>query len=707
MKTRDLLNELSSNVESVRFIRKLDSFSIYDNNQPNFIEPDLNEIAGELSKKTKIVLITAAGATGKTALAKYISFEKRMPILDLSIHKAVGEDSFSGLLTTAFDYNGAGEIKENIKTGKYCVIIEAIDEGRLKTTDEGLNSFIENIADIANESTGICFLIFGRYQVLESIWINLDSKSINSTLLEIQVFSKEQATRFIDQQIFSDSSILPRVKSHIEQYTKVKELIINSLSIFFDSKITDRKNAYEKFIGYAPVLIAISELLKGELNFHKLYEEISSIDYSNREVELLFDIVIKILTRERIEKVIPRLLPSILVGKETYRKKAEECSYSIVEQCSRVISYINSGKHEYEIFDDIDLQIKYEDQIAVWLKDHPFLKDNKFQNSVFEAYSLALMMINKEIQINEQALTYMCSPNYKDNHLLFVFYDKLNTEKKIYRKFIPFLTNSIKSMDSKNIYTEINIESIDHEDVDEKIDYYLGEMEIFTRFDEKENTIQYESVFKKDEDLIFNGYVRDLFINVPCGIILKAQGENLAIGPSVSIRCNRITIDSNELTPGNKVFQKEQESYNLDIVLETKEVVFTTTRIRTKLDMTIMCENSLGYPLGSYTIEKQKKIRFTPDDEYKYNRFRRIVMALRSHSKGSLARYHKKIEHQRVLKNEIGRKVLDRLIEDRILTLIDGFYHWNSTNASKLLEVTWEQLRKGIINEKLFEYLRK
>lgn len=37
-----------------------------------------------------------------------------------------------------------------------------------------------------------------------------------------------------------------------------------------------------------------------------------------------------------------------------------------------------------------------------------------------------------------------------------------------------------------------------------------------------------------------------------------------------------------------------------------------------------------------------------------YRRFKRIVMTLRSHSKGGLARYRGKIEHRRVLQGSLG-----------------------------------------------------
>ena len=83
------------------------------------------------------------------------------------------------------------------------------------------------------------------------------------------------------------------------------------------------------------------------------------------------------------------------------------------------------------------------------------------------------------------------------------------------------------------------------------------------------------------------------------------------------------------------------------------------------------------------------------------------MLSLRSHSKGSLARFKSKIEHKRILKNDEGRRVLDALVRDNILYLNENFYHWNPDTASKCVGVTWEALRKGEMNDMLYNYLEK
>jgi hypothetical protein len=93
--------------------------------------------------------------------------------------------------------------------------------------------------------------------------------------------------------------------------------------------------------------------------------------------------------------------------------------------------------------------------------------------------------------------------------------------------------------------------------------------------------------------------------------------------------------------------------------------------------------------------------------ERHYFRLRRILCEFRSHSRGTLARYKKKIEHERILKNEIGRSVLNKLLHDEILSLQGNHYILDPAGLNTHLGVTWPDLRKGQMPESLFNYLRE
>ena len=81
-------------------------------------------------------------------------------------------------------------------------------------------------------------------------------------------------------------------------------------------------------------------------------------------------------------------------------------------------------------------------------------------------------------------------------------------------------------------------------------------------------------------------------------------------------------------------------------------------------------------------------------------------MAFRSHKKGTLARYRDKIEHERVLQNDIGRAVLDELVGKHILILDGNFYYLDPGQIDRHLGVSWLDLRLHQKSDKLIQFLK-
>jgi hypothetical protein len=69
-------------------------------------------------------------------------------------------------------------------------------------------------------------------------------------------------------------------------------------------------------------------------------------------------------------------------------------------------------------------------------------------------------------------------------------------------------------------------------------------------------------------------------------------------------------------------------------------------------------------------------------------RFRKFVIAFRSHSKGTLARYRYKIEHERMTKGT-GQAVLDHLKSQGILTLKGSMYYLDPRLLGELSGATY------------------
>ena len=111
-----------------------DSFYIAPPRPTPYIEPTFSKIDFE-TERPQVVLISAVGATGKSALAHVLSNRTSLPLLDLGKHKPVGDNTLTGLLTSAFHVEDLSRIFQGTRSGTYGVIIDGIDEARSKTTD--------------------------------------------------------------------------------------------------------------------------------------------------------------------------------------------------------------------------------------------------------------------------------------------------------------------------------------------------------------------------------------------------------------------------------------------------------------------------------------------------------------------------------------------------------------------------------------------
>jgi hypothetical protein len=84
---------------------------------------------------------------------------------------------------------------------------------------------------------------------------------------------------------------------------------------------------------------------------------------------------------------------------------------------------------------------------------------------------------------------------------------------------------------------------------------------------------------------------------------------------------------------------------------------------------------------------------------------RRLIMAFRSHSKGRLARFKDKIEHQRMTKGELGEALRHKLLADGVLTLEGNMYFLNPDALGRVVGATYQKLKLREYNEQVRAYV--
>ena len=663
-----------------------------------FIEPRFSKISFP-KEKPSILLVSAVGASGKTTAAHALSFDLQLPILDLAKHKAVGDNTLTGILTTAYPIDKVGAVLEGLHKGTHGIIIDGIDEGRSKTTEQGFEAFLDDLIQRSMGSASTAIVVFGRSQVLFSTWVYLDDKGADVGMVEIDPFGLEQAKKYID------SHVKKKDTSQQLSYENARDAVLNKLGAAFVPAVAEGKNAFLSFIGYPPVLDAIATVLREESNYHRIQNALSDDVEGQLETNLLIRICDHLLDRDHEEKALPNFIEAIAadVGGSLGRELRVSL-YNDEEQCARVLSKTLKRPFPRQVIKDNALNEKYESAVEIWCQDHPFLDDARLRNAVFAALSVTRCALSNIPEYRDLAHAYV-SANQPTYHLLY-FLNELAKGREINVRFLNMLIQSCSDFMGINAELSIEIDGNDWEESDGEQDTG-AELITCIKFPDKQQERTF--IFKgngSSEAITLGPYLVNTSVTLPCPVDLSGTPAIEAIG-DCRISARRVRIDTPDLILRNMPrLAKEDIQVNAGLFINTRKAEGYAKAVSVGSGkFEIQCvEHTLDYPLARY-VQKVAVPFNDPMLQEKYRRLRRIFSEFASHGKGALAKYRAKIEHERVLRNELGKRILDALLAENVLRRDFKFYYIVPDQCDAKLGISWHQLRKYESSRKLEQFL--
>jgi hypothetical protein len=676
------------------------SFHVVSQQERDYIEPSFTKQDFE-EEKPRFLLISAVGASGKSALASKLSADTAMPILDLGTHPPVADNTLTGLLTTSFPIQKLSDILTGLKGGTFGVIIDGIDEGRSKVNEQAFNAFLEDLIKLSAGSSRASFVLLGRTQALIDCWVYLQERGVSVGLASIDPFSREQAVLYIN------TFVGPIVVGQRAQYDATRDLILSKLASAFPGD--DPK--YLSFIGYPPVLDAIATLLREETNYFKLGEDLKEGGANEVEANLLCKIASYILDRERTAKVIPNVVKGLLSEfPQTEQAKIELAAFDSEEQAARLIAYTMKLPYKMEVIPQPGLNAIYEEQLTSFLAEHPFLVGggHDFRNAIFEALCLAILIASEKTNHANLVNNYM--KGRRSNLYLIQMLNQIAPGCFVDMTVTHILIGAaleFRSMESK---AEITIDpcnpvdqSADHPEIasDNDLDILIEVMS--SKSDEANRRFNFKSRIKAGSAVLLGSRLSACFIDIPCEVTL-AGSEEIELTAPIEICARKINLLSPAL-----VVKAQPKSSEKDVILESLEISSSliSLPVENGVEFTVrVTENAdQHYPLFKY-VKKRETLPTAGGVRAKYLKLRKILTHFRSHSKGTMAKLRAKVDNERVAGSDVGRPVLERLLKDGILVPEGVFYFLQPTNVDKFLGVSWMRLREGDVNQKLVEYLQ-
>lgn len=679
------------------FIYELDGnedFTCSKSIREEFVDPVFSVSMTSNHKKwneTRIILISAVGASGKSWLSERLSCDLKCPIVNLGKMNVVASYSLTGVLNKRLGAKKAGEYIENLQRGKMGLIIDALDEGFQKTNTDGYFNFLDDVVDKVPQDGTMPIILLGRTNAVELAALHIQEQGLDFSILTIEPFTIEKAKEFIDKRV----KMVKGDEIYKSTYREIRDYIINTIGCFFKNQ-SDIKNQKKNFIGYAPVLLAISDYIIGVTNYQK---EINSLRQSNnRSVSLIIDITERILNRDKKEKV-DELLLKIIIGKRdlAFQKKVLETVYLPEEQCARVL-YIMLGKpYTLSPIEDEDFNTKYKEKINDWMQDHPFLKNRQPANIVFESYILARLVLTDQYKVDvyEYLVKY-----YSNSYIFFNIFNELHKGEQIELSLVPYLYSSLNTLEIKDHQHSLDL-SVDSKSDDGELLFLNAD------FDDTVNgqeNYEYKITANANEEFRIGSFLANANIDVPISVNLSSPRTEL-ISP-IFLSCKNLTVCSNEIivTP-----QKD----NNKIIIEADSIITRTTgnlpSIRTFGNndaLRIFCPTDLQFPYSDYqTTETQSRLEsFSEQEIGYYMKLRKTLIMFRSHSKGKLAKCCSKID-SRVGRKDDGKPVLNALIKNHIIYKDNFMYYLDLDAMDKYLGVSFDGIKECVINAKIKTFI--
>lgn len=313
------------------------------------------EELGEVDpERAAILLVSAPGAVGKSTLARQIAHHTGSIYLNLAEAGPVGENTLSGGLARS-------ALFESWQDGSTVILIDGLDEAKLRVTQEAFEAFLCDVAQLSNKRS-VPTVLFGRTGAIEDTWLVLEDQDVETSVLEIGYYGPRDSVEFAQVRITATCS----VTAHLDVQLRAIELLLTGLR-----ERTEQDG--DRFAGYAPVLIAVADTVANEANPGAL---VARIERGLQPVTLQ-SVVTAILDREQ-KKL------SSLTFEDT---GLIDRLYAREEQLDRLVArtYGTVTPSPGVPMNNNDRQA-YEQALETWVPEHPFLGGGgNSRSAVFDA----------------------------------------------------------------------------------------------------------------------------------------------------------------------------------------------------------------------------------------------------------------------------------------------------------------------------------
>lgn len=650
---------------------KLAGWSPAVEHSSSFVEASLSlrEEFNDLSQS--VWMIAAPGAVGKSTLAREICASTKSVYLDLATAATVAGNYLVGGLVNAGLWSAW-------KEGESTLLIDALDEARLRVTQSSFEDFMADVANIA-ANRGVPVVLLGRVGIVEEAWAILNDRSaLNPPIFDIELFHADRAKAFVlatlkrlslATEVDSDRKVYPHLlaalNAHAQVYDHAAQFLVDHLA---GATSADGR----QFAGYAPVLEAVATVIASESNPARIGDAMKTI----LQGQVLGRVTSEVMIRES-GKLTAQLSES-LPGLNTVDL------YSPEEQLARLASLVLvAGKPKIPASLPQHAVAPYEQVVQSLLPQHPFLdsKEPKPSGSVFGACILAAALTGNDPDVAKAAERFASGGPNTPNPFLLEFYRQASgNELEIPASHIGLLYASLEATAGAGDVARLSAEGEGSLEVEMSLIQHDGV--------EK----HYEFKTKPGGTLRFGRRVSGVSVDAEVTDVEFGEGGQLELVAPIALRAHTLFLNCSEL-----VVKPDHSSAAVDqtVFLEANEALIEAGLrppiLRPEAKFQVAWPESKVYPWTPFSSDGGEDL--DPRMAEAQRALRRLCISFRSHSKGRLARFKGKVEHFRMTKGSLGVALRERMVADKVLCLEGTMYFLEPDLLGSKVGVSFQDLK--------------
>lgn len=613
-----------------------------------FVEAPLSPSSGfdEISaSESRVILVSAPGAVGKTTLAREISSQTNAIYIDLAGTEPVGGNTLSGGLVKI-------EALADWQNGTAALLVDGLDEARLKVTQEGFEAFLGDVAYLANKGK-LPIVLFGRTGAIQDTWLVLSDKA-STSVLEIGYYTPELALKFTETRL----EMLKPASQHFQTQKKALKALLERLR-------SDTANDGDRFSGYAPVLNAISDFVAKETNPGSILADTEKGEQSITLNAILESILIR-------EKGKLQSLPF-------EDASLAETLYGPAEQLQHLLALIyNTSPPALPLMSPKDAEV-YSNALETWVTEHPFLDGNSnAASAVFEAAIVSAALRN--ISTSAKAVSKELSKGAAANPFIPEFYFQNPKDEKLPPEHVGVIYSSLRARLAQGDQASLSFDGFDDEDGEDDEQRLQAEVEITTTRsgEDKSRVLRYTS--DQTGVIRLGSHLEDVEISALLSTVEIGGARELFLIPPVSIQCQNLVISAARVIVEGAPKRIDNTAL-LEAGVADVTSVTSSPIVNGNARLLVIWEDSDRYPWNA--LRGNPTTRSDPNEKEALRRFRKFIISFRSHSKGSLKRVAAKLDHERMTKGS-GLAVLNKLKATGIITKDGPMYMLHPEKLAKL-----------------------